>query len=47
MTVRPGRYKIVVQSGHASQYDLSYDDPSDFEVPNGGCAQVQFIASGG
>ncbi len=44
MTVRPGRYSVLVKSPDVSAYDLSYDDPSDFVVPRGGCAQLQFVA---
>src|SRR6266566_2048824 len=45
ITVRPGKYSVVVESAQVSPYDLSYDDPSNFEVRKGGCAQLQFIST--
>lgn len=44
MTVRPGRYSVQVQSPQVRPYDLSYDNPNDFVVSRGGCAQLQFRA---
>ena len=44
MTVPPGRYSAKIETSRAHVFDLSYDDPSDFIVPKGGCAQLQFTA---
>ena len=45
MTVQPGKYSIQVESPRVSSFDLSYDNPNDFVVPKGGCAQLQFVAA--
>ena len=44
LKVPPGKYSAQVEAPRVYGFDLSYDDPSDFLVPKGGCAQLQFVA---
>lgn len=50
--VKPGKYKVVIEPQHIlnldlvfSPYDLSYDNPNDFSVSKGGCAELAFWVS--
>ena len=44
VAVPPGKYSVLVESGTATPFDLSYDDPSRLVVRKGQCALVQFVA---
>lgn len=46
--VTPGKYQVrALSTGKAFvASDLSYDDPDNLALQNGGCAQVQFVESG-
>jgi len=45
--VPPGRYSAHAESPQWSftPFELSYDDPNDFIVHRGGCAQLQLVAT--
>ena len=44
--VPAGHYKVTTEAPRVLPYDLSYDDPTSFEVPQGGCGLIQFVAEG-
>jgi len=45
--VPAGKYSVTTDSldWYVASYDLSYDVPSQFSVPNGGCVELQFLAN--
>lgn len=47
MQVTPGKYQVRALSTGKTfvAADLSYDDPANLTLQNGGCAQVQFVES--
>ena len=49
MKVTPGKYEVRALSSGKSfvAEDLSFDDPANLMLQAGGCAQVQFVESGG
>src|ERR1700682_3660133 len=45
LRVPPGRYSVETKSDkfYTNSYDLSYDNPDNFIVHRGGCAEIQLI----